>query len=345
MDQEIKSLNDQLKGEVSSDCSVYILKVPSNIGKASILASSTNFGLSFLLIEGVFKEDLHLHFSFSNPNPILFNYCREGHCFHTLANEQIHYLIPNMATTITCNPFEDQEIRISGNIPCTLVIMFLDKEKYRNDILCGVSINEDLFDSLFECVGRGQPFFYQGYYSISISEYIQEIESSKHKGLVNKTFLDSRMMLLLSMNLEQYQSDLTSSSKQVLLRKYDLKKIIEARKILIANYQNPPTIIELSRKVGINQQKLKKGFKLVFDTTINKYLTNYRMEQAMLLLIDGHSVKEVAELIGYSNHSHFSRKFKEKYGVLPKDYRKNISFRISTNNPKVKIRKREQNLV
>jgi AraC-like DNA-binding protein len=40
------------------------------------------------------------------------------------------------------------------------------------------------------------------------------------------------------------------------------------------------------------------------------------------------SIKETARAVGYANQSHFAKRFKEKYGVLPKDYIKNIRAKI-----------------
>lgn len=113
------------------------------------------------------------------------------------------------------------------------------------------------------------------------------------------------------------------------LRKLDLEKIQRARNILVRDLKNPPTIEELAMKAGINRQKLKKGFKLIYEATINKYLRNERLEQASLLLLTDKTVKEAAEQVGYMNKSYFAKIFKEKYGVLPREYVKSIHLKIN----------------
>ena len=56
--------------------------------------------------------------------------------------------------------------------------------------------------------------------------------------------------------------------------------------------------------------------------TFSAYLVNVRMEKAaQLLQTTNYRVYEVAEMIGYSNLSYFSKQFKEKYGITPFDYR------------------------
>ena len=90
--------------------------------------------------------------------------------------------------------------------------------------------------------------------------------------------------------------------------------------------RRPDRVLEgLARQAGLNEQKLKKGFKLLYDTTINKYLLNEKMEQAKVLLAEGSkSIKEIAASTGFSNHGYFAGKFKEKFGILPSDYLKAV---------------------
>jgi len=45
------------------------------------------------------------------------------------------------------------------------------------------------------------------------------------------------------------------------LRLADIERIHEARDILISNMQNPPSLFNLARQVGLNDTKLKRGFR------------------------------------------------------------------------------------
>ncbi len=55
----------------------------------------------------------------------------------------------------------------------------------------------------------------------------------------------------------------------------DRQNLFHAREMLIKDIKNPPTIAELSNRAGINQFKLKKGFKIEFETTIFDYYNRY----------------------------------------------------------------------
>lgn len=94
-----------------------------------------------------------------------------------------------------------------------------------------------------------------------------------------------------------------------------------ARELLLKDLSKPPTIAQLARRSGLNQQKIKRGFKQQFGVTPYALFQRKRMEYARDLLAR-HGVTETAALLGYSNPSHFSAAFRKQFGVLPKDARR-----------------------
>ncbi len=101
----------------------------------------------------------------------------------------------------------------------------------------------------------------------------------------------------------------------------DVKCIRKAKQILLENLADPPTIAALSRLVGLNEFKLKNGFKEIYGNTIYGYLNDYRMQHAILMLEQRkYTVNEVAFSIGYAKPSNFIASFKKKFGVTPKKY-------------------------
>ncbi|UHA73711.1 helix-turn-helix transcriptional regulator [Paenibacillus sp. 481] len=109
-----------------------------------------------------------------------------------------------------------------------------------------------------------------------------------------------------------------NDSQRSLLSRTDLEKIKEAQVILLHRMANPPSLLELAKMVGINDFKLKIGFKEVYGHTVFGYLRDKRLEKAWLLLQQGQmNVMQAAVRVGYSNPSHFAQLFREKYGVNP----------------------------
>jgi len=101
------------------------------------------------------------------------------------------------------------------------------------------------------------------------------------------------------------------------------RAIDEARRTLLDNLQAPPTIPELARMSGINEQKLKQGFKTYYGETIYTVLIKTRMSHARELLMRGDmSVKEAAYEVGYRHVSSFIKAFERFYHERPGEFKK-----------------------
>jgi len=103
----------------------------------------------------------------------------------------------------------------------------------------------------------------------------------------------------------------------------DLKRIYDARDHLAQHYASPPTIPQLARMVGMNQTKLKAGFKQTFKLTIYAYILQRRMEATAQLLVEREfSVAEIAYRVGYEYPANFSCAFKRYYGCSPRQWKR-----------------------
>ena len=105
----------------------------------------------------------------------------------------------------------------------------------------------------------------------------------------------------------------------------NVEKIQTAKKILIDNMVEPPTLNELAHTINLPLQHLKDGFKQIYGETVFAYLFNYKMEYARKLLASKKfNISEISFKIGYSTPSHFIAAFKKKYGSTPKKYMSSI---------------------
>lgn len=108
------------------------------------------------------------------------------------------------------------------------------------------------------------------------------------------------------------------------LSESDLLRIQEVRNILSNSLSAPPSLKQLSRKTGLNEMKLKSGFKEVFGTTVFGYVRREKMKWAKKLLESGrYNVSEAAWEVGYTNVSHFITCFSRHYSVSPGKYIRN----------------------
>lgn len=167
-------------------------------------------------------------------------------------------------------------------------------------------------------------------YSMELT--LQQILSCSHQDMIERLYLESKVLELIVLQLTQLSHMLEKFPQNGDLESSDINRIYQAKEILICNIQSPPSLLELSRRVGLNDYKLKRGFRQVFNTTVYKYLQSYRMEQAKLLLTQPLlSVANVARDVGYSSQSRFCDAFKKNFGMTPREYK------TSQTNSKIRI--------
>ncbi len=87
-----------------------------------------------------------------------------------------------------------------------------------------------------------------------------------------------------------------------------------------ALYMQPLRVEDIAHSFNLDRRYLSRLFKAKTGVTISEFLISVRMENAARLLEKGASVKEAAQLSGYSDVSNFSKMFKKRYGKSPKDF-------------------------
>ncbi len=192
-------------------------------------------------------------------------------------------------------------------------------QKYLQQFLPTQNDNNNLLTSLNIL---NQKAGFEEHFSISgkLKSAINALVSHTYEGTMANIFVNAQLQMVLLYSLE---SQANKQEAPVFVCKFlanddDRKKILAARDVLIKNINTPITIKQLSRKVGINECYLKKGFKEVFGSTIFEFYQTQRMEHAKYLLYEkGLTVTEVSELLNYSSISHFSTAFKKQTGIKP----------------------------
>lgn len=141
----------------------------------------------------------------------------------------------------------------------------------------------------------------------------------KEANQINRLLLESYVLELLSINIEKLTCIDSSRDYISQLSRADMDSLVYAREILLNRLESPPTLLELSRIIHMNDCKLKRSFKQYFGKTVYAFIREQRLEKAFTLLEQGkHNVSESAFAVGYTNVSHFSEAFQKKFGIPPR---------------------------
>jgi AraC-like DNA-binding protein len=133
-------------------------------------------------------------------------------------------------------------------------------------------------------------------------------------------FLYARVIDLLRLQQQCHIRATTVQAKYV-RTEYDKERIEFARDYLLTHLDAPPSLTQLAAIAGINEFKLKRGFKEIFNHTVFGYLADVRLEMAKTALRRKQKpVTQIAFELGYASLQHFSMAFKKKFGIPPREF-------------------------
>ncbi|WNZ21645.1 helix-turn-helix transcriptional regulator [Leptolyngbya sp. NK1-12] len=149
---------------------------------------------------------------------------------------------------------------------------------------------------------------------------LQQILNCPYQGWMRRFYLESKALELLILWLaEAANRDCLPESCELSLS--DIDRVHQAREFLMQHLENPPSLVQLARKVGLNDYKLKRGFRQLYGTTVFGYLHAQRMEKARMLLMSRQmKITEVAHAVGYASLPSFCLAFRKQFGVSPRRY-------------------------
>jgi len=150
-------------------------------------------------------------------------------------------------------------------------------------------------------------------YFQSLSAYFFRTEA------LSPTLLEIKFReLLLNLTSSEFHSGLGAYFKSLF---YNTRTSIPS--IMEANFTYNLSLEEFATLCNRSLSVFKADFKEIYDCSPGRWLTQKRLEYARTLLVNTDKmVTELAFECGFENASHFTRVFKEKYGVTPLQSRK-----------------------
>ena len=103
------------------------------------------------------------------------------------------------------------------------------------------------------------------------------------------------------------------------------KPVIGPAHFLEKHFEN-----ELLEEIPMSYSKFRQDFKKLTGLSPNQYYLNVRLNKAKeLLAATSLNINEIAYHTGFDSIFYFSKLFKKKNGVSPKDYRKKVAWKFS----------------
>jgi AraC-like DNA-binding protein len=155
----------------------------------------------------------------------------------------------------------------------------------------------------------------------SVRRILFEIFNTSYTNNLKEIFLEAKILELIAMQLHlsnnNGENDVTPC-----LKKKEKDLFYELRDYIDLSFTEEHSLKSLSRRFGINEFKLKQGFRMTFGTSVFNYIHSKKMSYAFSLIKEeSKTINDVAGIIGYKNPNHFSTAFKKKFGVAPSTLR------------------------
>lgn len=169
--------------------------------------------------------------------------------------------------------------------------------------------------------------------TVAMKQVLHQILRCPYQGMMKQMYLEGKALELLTLQFTQWTEETQKAGQEQVistprLRSDDVERLHHARKILLQQIENPPSLLTLARQVGLDDCKLKWGFRQLFGTTVFGYLREYRMERARHLLATAQmNVTEVAYTVGYNSLPSFSKAFRKRFGSSPLAYNSQLRLR------------------
>ncbi len=174
----------------------------------------------------------------------------------------------------------------------------------------------EIFSSLLNELVNPSDHYVEGpkfFMTPEMENIIDAVFNMKYHGKTKMMFFRSQMTALIS----HFFGELASIQTEK-INTTERDKLYKAKDILLENLDNPPSLNELSKQIGLNSYNLKKSFKELFGVPVFKYLQNERLTTAHNLIKNEElTVHEAAWHVGYDSLSSFSNAFEKKFGYRP----------------------------
>jgi AraC-like DNA-binding protein len=134
---------------------------------------------------------------------------------------------------------------------------------------------------------------------------------------------------ILKLKLKELIIQITYHCKDVSLKSY-LRSVVlnplpSLTHIMETNYCFNLTLEEYARLSHRSLSKFKSDFSKHYGTTPGKWLLNKRLDQAANQLVNSEeNITQISFACGFEDVSHFSRAFRNKFGVPPRSYAKSL---------------------
>ncbi len=245
---------------------------------------------------------------------VQFHFCSKGHSKFIFNEGRYALEVAEENSLLLYNTQIDLPLNLELNPNSWLVSVVMTIRKFHS-----LFSNEAAYIPFLSPENKDKKYYTQEGFSPAIAVILSQMMNYNLHRSLKSLYIRGKVYELISLYFNT--SEDTNEHCPFLVDEDNVRRIRQAKEIIISRMTEPPTLHELSEEIGLPLKKLKEGFKQVYGDSVFSFLFDYKMEYARKMLETAkYNVNEVGLKVGYSTASHFISAFKKKYGTTPKKY-------------------------
>ncbi|WP_299129066.1 AraC family transcriptional regulator [uncultured Winogradskyella sp.] len=317
----IEIIAKELNSEFEEENRAYCMSFPKDVGHGYIKTYDFDYGIFAYEFDCTLKKPLHFTFAKEVVQPLVILFNREEKITYSHSGSG-DKTIKHLESMMACAGLSDSNsLRIPKDSPGCFFAIRIDRKTFEEKIDSFLAEMDNNLEEIFRDSNGVNALFYQGYYSLDIAKYIEEYTTTELTGFMRHVFQEGKIYEILTHYLKQYLDDTKEPDSRRILRQNTVDKIEEASTIIQEEMAVLGSILSIAKRVGLNQNTLQDGFNYLFKKSVNQYIKDVRMDKAKELMENSDlNITEITYKIGINSRSYFSKIFKEKFGISPKQY-------------------------
>lgn len=204
------------------------------------------------------------------------------------------------------------------------VIQIIRKKFLQKRTTNASTLNSKLYE-VFVDTDHDNRFMHHGTLNLKMADHLKKLRRIKSKGILRVLKIQAKVYEILSLHIQRHNKMLQGVPLPTSLVKTELKMIRRLAESIVKNPSKDYTLEMLAAQSGLSQTKLQDGFKFLYNRTVTEYIRNVRIEASReLIKTTDLNISQVVYSIGFTSRSYFSKIFKEKYGVTPNQFKKQL---------------------
>jgi len=213
------------------------------------------------------------------------------------------------------------------------LLILIDRNKYNRKIACYFDDLPDNIAELFKNTDNEERYIHKTKIIFPVLEAYESIINDQTSDIVRCNLIEGNTLEIIAFIIQRYKAIINNPNKiNYKLSETDINNIQKARKYINKNYTKDIaelTIDKLAKLAMMNSNKFKKAYSEIYNESVRQSIIRLKLSKAKkLLLSNDKTIRQIANEVGYSNSSYFSKIFKQKLKIHPKNYSNEINSKL-----------------